>query len=302
MEKHSTFGSYIRALRMQNELTQAGLAKKLGVTDKAVSKWERDLSYPDMALYPKLADILGVTANDLLRASIGEGRPSRLLQIFGMTHDIRTPLHIILGCANLARVHSGSPEQLERYLESIRLSGEYLLQTVERLMQVTDQEQAGSGEQARPADVRELEEYLNQRADARKNALENYDFSGRRVLVAEDIQVNREILAEILKQTGAESFFAENGAACVSMMEEAPAGFYDLVLMDIMMPEMDGLEAARRIRAMADPRKAGIPIIAVSANVYEKERRAAHAVGMDGFVEKPVRIDRLLAMMDEVMK
>ena len=302
MEKHSTFGSYIRALRMQNELTQAGLAKKLGVTDKAVSKWERDLSYPDMALYPKLADILGVTANDLLRASIGEGRPSRLLQIFGMTHDIRTPLHIILGCANLAKIHSGSPEQLERYLESIRLSGEYLLQTVERLMQVTDQEQAGSGEQARPADVRELEEYLNQRADARKNALENYDFSGRRVLVAEDIQVNREILAEILKQTGAESFFAENGAVCVSMMEEAPAGFYDVILMDIMMPEMDGLEAARRIRGMADPRKAGIPIIAVSANVYEKERRAAHAVGMDGFVEKPVRIDRLLAMMDEVMK
>ena len=74
--RKSTLGFYIRSLRLQNHMTQAFLAEKLGVTDKAVSKWERDLSYPDMALFPKLADLLGVTVNDLLRECIDEEQPS----------------------------------------------------------------------------------------------------------------------------------------------------------------------------------------------------------------------------------
>ena len=94
----TTFGSYIRSLRTQNGMTQAQLADRLCVTDKAVSKWERDLSYPDITLFPRLADLLGVTVDDLLRESKNGGQPSRLLQIFEMSHDIRTPLHIILGC------------------------------------------------------------------------------------------------------------------------------------------------------------------------------------------------------------
>lgn len=97
----TTFGSYIRSLRTQNGMTQAQLADRLCVTDKAVSKWERDLSYPDITLFPRLADLLGVTVDDLLRESKNGGQPSRLLQIFEMSHDIRTPLHIILGCANV---------------------------------------------------------------------------------------------------------------------------------------------------------------------------------------------------------
>ena len=128
MLKQMTLGTRIRILRRQNGLTQARLAGQLGVTDKAVSKWERDLSYPDLALFPKLADILGVAVDDLLRDCVDEELPSsRLLQIFGMSHDIRTPLHIILGCVNLAEMHRNDPEQLLRYLKSIRVSGEYLL-------------------------------------------------------------------------------------------------------------------------------------------------------------------------------
>ena len=77
--KQSTLGTYIRSLRTQNHMTQGQLAEKLNVTDKAVSKWERDLSYPDIALFPKLADILGVHVNDLLRECVDEGQPSRLV-------------------------------------------------------------------------------------------------------------------------------------------------------------------------------------------------------------------------------
>ena len=123
----TTFGSYIRSLRTQNGMTQAQLADRLCVTDKAVSKWERDLSYPDITLFPRLADLLGVTVDDLLRESKNGGQPSRLLQIFEMSHDIRTPLHIILGCANMASLHHEDTALLLRYLESIRISGEYPL-------------------------------------------------------------------------------------------------------------------------------------------------------------------------------
>ena len=118
-------------------MTQAALADRLGVTDKAVSKWERDVSYPDITLIPRLADLLGVTANDLLGESVNDGQPSRLLKIFEMSHDIRTPLHMILGCVDLAERNKHDEVKLDRYLESIRISGEYLLRSVDELMRVT---------------------------------------------------------------------------------------------------------------------------------------------------------------------
>lgn len=301
--KQSTLGSYIRALRTQNGMTQAQLADKVGVTDKAVSKWERDLSYPDMATFPKLADVLGVTVNDLLKESLDENQPSRLLQIFGMSHDIRTPLHIIIGCAGLAENHQGDPERLRHYLDSIRISGEYLLKTIDRLMEVADQDhidygkKAGTADDYVPAGIQEFGEFLNRREKAREIVMQDYDFSGKRILVAEDVHLNREIAAEILKQTGALTEFAGDGESCLKMVEGAPEGYYDLILMDIMMPEMDGLEATRRIRQLADPKKAATPIIALSANVHEKDRKAALDAGMDAFAEKPIFIDRLFETM-----
>jgi len=84
-------------------MTQVQLADILGVTDKAVSKWERDLSYPDIILFPRLADVLGVTVDELLRECRKEYRPSKLHQAFEMSRDIRMPLHIILGLVEVIR-------------------------------------------------------------------------------------------------------------------------------------------------------------------------------------------------------
>ena len=304
--KNTTLGSYIRSLRTQNGMTQAQLGDIVGITDKAVSKWERDLSYPDIAMFPKLADTLGVTVDDMLNKCTVNGQPSRLLQIFGMTHDIRTPLHIILGCVNMAKLHRDDPVQVERYLESIRIFGEYLLKIVNRLMQVTYQDPQASeldaaAQEEYPANIAELGEYLNRRLEAREGALHSYDFSGKRILVADDILMNREIAAELLKQTGAQVQFAEDGRVCLELVKAAPAGYYDLILMDIMMPNMDGLEATRQIRQLSDPVKAALPVIAVSANVYEEERRAAREAGMDDFVEKPIFIDRLFETMQQYL-
>ena len=147
--KQSMLGSYIRSLRLKNGLTQAQLVGGLGVTDKAVSKWERDLSLPDLSLLPKLADCLGVTVSDLLSAYEDDGRLSRLVQIFDMSHDIRTPLHFILGCANMAAQHREDSNLVLRYMDSIRISGEYLLNSIERLMDV-----AGSTGERREAGMR----------------------------------------------------------------------------------------------------------------------------------------------------
>ena len=301
MKQQSTLGSYIRSLRTQNEMTQEQLAAKLHVTGKAVSKWERDLSYPDIALFPKLADVLGVNVNDLLNESLEEGQPSRLVQIFEMSHDFRTPLHIILGCAEMAANHYEDKELVMRYLQSIRISGEYLLGTINKAMQTTHQDEADQPD-ADKIDRDALEACLEGQADVRPGFFQNHDFSGKRILVAEDMKINREIAGEFIRETGAEAEFAEDGEACLRMVESAPAGYYDLILMDVMMPNMDGIEATKRIRQLPDRKKAEIPIIAVSANVYEKDRTAALEAGMDAFTEKPIFVEKLFEVMKQHLK
>ncbi len=128
-----TLGEYIRVLRIQNGLTQASLAEMLHITDKAVSKWERDISYPDISLFPRLADILGVTVSDLLRVCVDEHPASMLTQIVRMSPDIRTLIHIILGCADLIKGAADDPERMDRYIDAIRIAGQYLLEKCEEI-------------------------------------------------------------------------------------------------------------------------------------------------------------------------
>ena len=300
--RKSTLGACIRRMRKNNGMTQVQLAAVLGVTDKAVSKWERELSYPDIALFPKLADVLGTTVESLLSECKVEYHPSKLLQSFEMSRDIRMPLHIILGFAEIIKNNRDDPEMIQKYLDGIRFSGEYMLAMINRIQKGKDcceDQEACCGDY--PFTAEELDRYIHERVASGQTPLPAVHFSGKRILVAEDMAVNREIAAEILKQTGAETEFAEDGLVCLHMIEAAPAGYYDLILMDIMMPHMDGLEASRRIRQLPDRKKAEIPIIAMTTNVSEKDRSTALAAGMDGFVEKPVFIDRLFDTMRQYL-
>ena len=299
--RQSTLGSFIRFLRKQNQMTQAQLADLVGVTDKAVSKWERDVSYPDISIFPKLADIFGITVNDLLRECTDDGQPSRLLRVYEMSHDIRTPLHIILGCVDMAETYHADENMLLRYLESIRVSGEYLLRVLDRVLEAGGEDRKMLTAADFPANASELGEFLKKDLSLRSGLKRFYDFSGKRVLVAEDMELNREIAGEVLKQTKAKVEFAEDGEACLKMLEEKPAGYYDLILMDILMPKMDGLETTRRIRKLPDRTKAAIPIIAMTANVFEKDRNDAFAAGMDAFAEKPISTDKLFETMKKYL-
>ena len=158
--RQSTLGSFIRFLRKQNQMTQAQLADLVGVTDKAVSKWERDVSYPDISIFPKLADIFGITVNDLLRECTDDGQPSRLLRVYEMSHDIRTPLHIILGCVDMAETYHADENMLLRYLESIRVSGEYLLRVLDRVLEAGGEDRKMLTAADFPANASELGEFL----------------------------------------------------------------------------------------------------------------------------------------------
>ena len=127
------------------------------------------------------------------------------------------------------------------------------------------------------------------------------DFHGRHVLLVEDNELNREIAVEILHEYGFLVDTAENGAIAVDKVRSSPAGRYDLVLMDIQMPVMDGYTATRRIRALNDPARAAVPIVAMTANVFEEERKRAFDCGMNAFLSKPLVIDALIAALQDLL-
>mgnify|MGYP004619774419 FL=1 len=138
--------------------------------------------------------------------------------------------------------------------------------------------------------------------DKQQAQAEQPDFKGKRLLVVEDNKLNREITVTILEQTGIITEQAEDGSIAVKMVQEAAPGYYDLILMDIQMPIMDGYEATKQIRALPDKRLAQLPIIAVSANAFEEDKKASLAAGMDGHIAKPINVPDLFALMQKLIK
>ena len=129
----------------------------------------------------------------------------------------------------------------------------------------------------------------------------NADFKDRRILLVEDNELNREIAQEILREYGFRVDTAENGAVAVEKVCTAAPGSYDLVLMDVQMPVMDGYTATRQIRALGDPARAKLPIIAMTANAFDEDRRNALESGMNGFLSKPIVIGDLVQELHKIL-
>jgi CheY-like chemotaxis protein len=119
------------------------------------------------------------------------------------------------------------------------------------------------------------------------------DFSGRYILLAEDVDINREIVVTLLEPTSLTVECAVNGVEAVKMFEESPER-YDMIFMDVQMPEMDGYEATRRIRALDMPRAASVPIVAMTANVFREDIIRCTEAGMDDHVGKPLDFEEVL--------
>ena len=135
-----------------------------------------------------------------------------------------------------------------------------------------------------------------------KRAAERLDktgLAGRRILLAEDNDLNAEITAELMGEEGLLVDRAENGAHCLEMLEKAPAGMYDAILMDVQMPVLDGYEATQKIRRLTDPWRANIPIIAITANAFAEDRQRALEVGMDDHVAKPIDMAKLIPVLQK---
>ena len=125
------------------------------------------------------------------------------------------------------------------------------------------------------------------------------DFRGRYILLVEDNELNSEIAAEILNEYGFLVDTAENGAEAVEKVKNSKPGNYDLVLMDVQMPVMNGYEATKQIRALDNPALAGITILAMTANAFDEDKKKALECGMDGFLSKPIVIEELISILQK---
>ena len=142
---------------------------------------------------------------------------------------------------------------------------------------------------------------------ARKNNMSLFkekkraELKGRKILMAEDVFVNAEIMKQIILMREAELDHAENGKIVLEMFKNSQIGYYDAILMDVRMPEMDGLEATEAIRALDRPDAKTIPIIALTANAFDEDVQRSLQVGMDAHLSKPVDPERLYQTLEELI-
>ena len=149
--------------------------------------------------------------------------------------------------------------------------------------------------------LEEFKSALRRRQQRDEGAVHRAELSGRRILLAEDMPVNAEIMLMVLKMRGMQAEIAENGRVALEKFEEKEPGYYDAILMDMRMPEMDGLEATKRIRDLDRPDAKEIPIIALTANAFDEDVQRSLQVGMNAHLAKPVEPERLYQTLEELI-
>ena len=146
------------------------------------------------------------------------------------------------------------------------------------------------------------EKYYSQKMETAETSDMGENLRGKHVLLAEDNDLNAEIAMTVLGETGLMIERVEDGVQCVDKVEQMSSGTYDLILMDIQMPNMDGYQAARCIRHLNDKKKAEIPIIAMTANAFEEDRKKAFDAGMNGHIAKPIDMGILISVITKCIK
>ena len=145
-------------------------------------------------------------------------------------------------------------------------------------------------------------EHLHNSSDNDEQEIDASKFQGMRILLAEDNELNAEIAQTVLEAQGFEVEHAKNGVEAVDMLANSNSGYYDLILMDVQMPQMDGYKATITIRGMQEPAHSSIPIIAMTANAFDEDKRAALLAGMNAHIPKPFEIHKLFGTIEMVME
>ena len=160
---------------------------------------------------------------------------------------------------------------------------------------------------SKPLFLSELRSCLHSIVGGEEQKLQNWEeeskrnYTGRRILLAEDNELNQEIARVILEDAGFTVEVAGNGQAAVNMLQESQPGYYQLVLMDVRMPEMNGYDATRAIRQLEDQQLASIPILAMTANAFEEDKQEALRAGMNGHLAKPIDVNALFGTLDKIL-
>lgn len=202
-----------------------------------------------------------------------------------MSHDLRMPLNGIQGLVEIAMANGDNPPETVEYLTKIKNASSQLTLLVNQIM-----------EESGPV----AEDTGNTAPEVPENVPAGFG-KGLRIMAVEDNPLNLEIMTTMLQMQGFEVELAENGLEALELYLERAAGWFDCILMDIRMPVMDGLTAARRIRASGREDAASIPIIAVTANAYESDGRQSRDAGMNAHITKPIDREHLLCVMRQCM-
>jgi CheY-like chemotaxis protein len=197
-----------------------------------------------------------------------------------MSHEMRTPMNGILGMAEISKAES-DVDALHRNVAEIESSGRHLLHLIN---QTLDYQGSGTPSPAGTAEEKTPPAPLQSSFPA---------LAGKRLLLCEDNPLNAKITTRMLQHVGCSVETAADGQAGLDRFSASADGYFDAILMDIRMPVMDGLEATRRIRALARTDAATVPIIALTANSYEEDRRSTHEAGMNAHLTKPVEPELL---------
>jgi CheY-like chemotaxis protein len=148
----------------------------------------------------------------------------------------------------------------------------------------------------------ELQIALKKKMAQAENNKQKADLKGRRILLAEDVQINAEIMVMVLETREMEVELAQNGKIAVELFESHPEGYYDAILMDMRMPEMDGLTATKTIRAMNRADSKSIPIIALTANAFDEDVQRSMQAGLNAHLSKPVEPEALYETLESLIK
>ena len=201
-----------------------------------------------------------------------------------MSYDIRTALDVISGGASLAKNHSKEAAKVEDYLNRTGPA----IKEIARLLEDSpfNREIAITSEKPKAS---------TNKKDSKAKQLIN-----KRVLLVEDNELNRSLAKELIEEAGIKTEEAEDGAKAFTKILSKKGGYYDYVLMDLSMPNMDGFEATKAIRALADDAKSKIPIIAMTAKVNDEDKSKAKKVGMNSYLEKPLDMEKLIEVLEEI--
>lgn len=225
--------------------------------------------------------------------------------LLNMSHDIRTPMNAIIGFTALAQTHIENTEQVQDYLAKINTSSTHLLSLINDILDMSRIESGSVKLDEKPVHMPDLLHDLRTMIQGLINAKQLNLYIDTQDVQHEDVITDKLRLNQVLINIVGNAIKftpvgGDIGIEAVNIINEAPEDKYDLVLMDIQMPRMDGYTATREIRTLPNNRKANIPIVAMTANAFDEDRRKAFECGMNGHIVKPINMKEIVKILNEI--